>query len=72
MPKSQVHEVGLPEDKSVNVTNKGAQPEVEVTVKFATGACAWENIETARNRMAKDSFRSVFTDFRLKAALLGD
>ena len=39
-PKSQLHEVGLPVDVSVNPTVSGPAPEVGVAVKLAVGGVA--------------------------------
>jgi hypothetical protein len=36
---SQFQAVGLPVDRSVNETVRGAQPEVTLAVKLATGFC---------------------------------
>ena len=36
---SQFHSVGLPVDISVKVTDKGAQPDMTLALKFATGVC---------------------------------
>jgi len=39
LPKSQVHAVGLPVDRSENLTNKGEHPAVGLAVKLADGNC---------------------------------
>jgi hypothetical protein len=36
---SQFHSVGLPVEISVKTTVKGAQPDITLALKFATGAC---------------------------------
>ena len=48
-PKTQFHEVGEPVERSVNWTNKGAQPLVTDPEKFAV-TCAFILKETNKNR----------------------
>ena len=48
-PKSQLHDVGVPDDRSWNCTTSGAQPASGLAVKFATGSCAFTVVKASKS-----------------------